>query len=122
MTLGDWRKKIPGKYGFIDTKGKVRVKLIYDEAKDFKNGYAEVRINNKWGVINMDGKIVISIKYDELHRGDTFKDLFTIYKKGEFISDLGIYNSEFIGYVVALLDKRQFNMVKDHCERSNFPN
>jgi len=97
MTLGDWRKKIPGKYGFIDTKNKVRINLIYDEAKDFKNGYAEVRINKNWGVINIDGKIVIPIKYEEINRSrfDRFKDLFGIYKNGEFIGYVDVNGAEY---------------------------
>lgn len=87
MTLGDWRKKIPGKYGYIDTEGKVRIDLIFDEAKNFKNGYAEVRIKNKWGVINKHGMVVIPVKYDEIQRS-RYKDLFEVYS-----------NNKFIGYV-----------------------
>lgn len=101
MTLGNWRKKIPGKYGFIDTKGKIRINLIYDEAKDFKDGYAEVCFNNKWGVINKNGKVVIPIKYSKISR-TRYKDLFEIYNYDKFIGYIDTNGVEYFNEKFAL--------------------
>ena len=57
-----------GKYGFIDTTGKVVIEPQYDHVwEDFyKNNYAIVEINGKYGVIDKTGKFVIEPKYDHI--------------------------------------------------------
>ncbi len=40
----------------------------YDEAGNFDNGFAFVRINEKWGVINHKGVLIISPKYEKIER------------------------------------------------------
>jgi hypothetical protein len=54
-----------GKYGFINMNGEEIISPIYDEIKDFNNGYASFRVNNKWGLINSLGKETIKSIYDE---------------------------------------------------------
>jgi hypothetical protein len=54
-----------GKFGYIDTTGKLVIKLKYDFAKEFHNGLAGVEIKNKWGYINRKGELVIPPIYDE---------------------------------------------------------
>jgi hypothetical protein len=54
-----------GKYGFVNMDGEEIISPIYDEIKDFNNGYASFRINNKWGLINSFGKETINSSYDE---------------------------------------------------------
>ena len=54
-----------GKYGFVNMDGEEIIPPIYDEIKDFNNGYASFRINNKWGLINSLGKETINSSYDE---------------------------------------------------------
>lgn len=62
------------KYGFIDPKGKIIIPAIYDNAKHFEFGMAEVNIGatwneidfvgGKWGAIDKQGKVLVPIKFD----------------------------------------------------------
>lgn len=55
-----------GRWGFIDSDGRKICDCIYSEAKDFKNGYASVKLTRsfveKWGSINRKGDIIIPIE------------------------------------------------------------
>ncbi|HTL81768.1 MAG TPA: WG repeat-containing protein [Bacteroidia bacterium] len=52
-----------GKYGFMDTTGKIIVSPVYASAMDFQNGLAAVCNNSKWGFIDKTGKEVIPIRF-----------------------------------------------------------
>lgn len=60
-----------GKWGYINTAGKVVIPLQYDEAQDFgDNGLAMVGVgplykHNHYGYINKQGEVVIPLTYDE---------------------------------------------------------
>ncbi|OJJ20266.1 hypothetical protein BKI52_17520 [marine bacterium AO1-C] len=45
-----------GKWGFIDNSGKLIIDFKYDEVRDFKKGYVQVRIGKKRFYINKEGK------------------------------------------------------------------
>ena len=45
-----------GKWGFIDEAGKLIINFRYDEVRDFKKGYVQVRIGEKRFYINKEGK------------------------------------------------------------------
>jgi hypothetical protein len=47
-----------GKEGFIDKKGKIAIKPIFDSVAPFKNGLAKAKIGNKEGYIDKTGKFV----------------------------------------------------------------
>ncbi len=53
-------------YGYINTDGKMVIPAIYEEAKDFENGIAPVKLNGKWGIIDKSGKTVVQFKYDNV--------------------------------------------------------
>lgn len=53
-----------GKWGYMDAKGNVIVKPQYDNAYQFSDGLAAVRLKGKGGYIDASGKIAIPIKYD----------------------------------------------------------
>ena len=55
--------KSDGKYGFIDSHGKLLIPATFDEATGFSDGLAAVAINRKWGYIDETGKIIIELKY-----------------------------------------------------------
>jgi hypothetical protein len=56
-----------GKWGFIDTTGKVIINFQYDEAWEFSSGRAAVRKGEKWGYIDKNGNLVIGYKYETNH-------------------------------------------------------
>ena len=54
------------KWGFIDTAGKEAIPFIYENADNFSEGFASVKLNGKWGFINKTGKEITPIKYDSV--------------------------------------------------------
>jgi hypothetical protein len=42
-------------FGFINTSGDEVIPLIYSNAKDFRDGFAEVELNGKWIKIDRNG-------------------------------------------------------------------
>lgn len=61
--------KQDGKYGYIDEKGKVIIKPVYLQAKQFAEGVAPVKIQEGiWGIINTKGEVTATWKnVDEIH-------------------------------------------------------
>ena len=59
--------KQKGKWGFIDTKGKVVLPFQYDKADSFSEGLAAVVTadTDKYGYINTKGEMVIPPKYEK---------------------------------------------------------
>jgi hypothetical protein len=51
------------KEGYIDKKGKVVIKPVFDEADEFNNGIAWVSIGRKSGYIDRKGKWIWSYTY-----------------------------------------------------------
>lgn len=54
-----------GKYGYIDAKGTVAINPQFDEATDFADGLAAVRLGAKWGFVDDDGKYVVNPQFDD---------------------------------------------------------
>ncbi len=59
--------EINGKYGFIDTTGKIVVEPQFDDIWDIGNGFFVVEVNNKDGVLNKSGQIVIEPQFDNVY-------------------------------------------------------
>ena len=57
--------KIDGKYGFIDSRGKMLIAPQFDRTSGFSEGLAVVRIGAKSGFINSTGEVVIAPQFDE---------------------------------------------------------
>ena len=83
-----------GKWGYVDTSGKVIVPTIYDECHivggdgynfglaTFNNGLEAVCKDGKWGYIDITGKVVIPFIYDY---AENFNDgLATVEKDGKW--------------------------------------
>lgn len=67
--------KVKGKWGFIDSKGKLKVKPQFDEALEFSEGMAAVKLKNRWGFIDQSGKITIKPQFENVesfHEGFAF--------------------------------------------------
>jgi hypothetical protein len=57
------------KWGYIDTKGNVVVKPQFEQADDFAEGLAAVKLNGKYGIIDKKGNFVISPRLDSVPGG-----------------------------------------------------
>lgn len=51
--------------GYMDKTGRIVIKPQFDEAKDFSEGLAVVRIGHKYGYIDKTGRMVITPQFDE---------------------------------------------------------
>ncbi|HYG14182.1 MAG TPA: WG repeat-containing protein [Bacteroidia bacterium] len=47
-----------GKYGYIDSSGKLIIECQFEYAMPFENGIAKIQLNNLWGKIDRTGKII----------------------------------------------------------------
>ncbi len=56
--------KRDGKYGFIDSKGRLRVANRYEGIGQFREGLAPIKILGKWGYVNNLDKIIINPSYE----------------------------------------------------------
>ena len=57
------------KYGYVDTKGAWAIDTIYDDARDFGNGLARVKVDEKWHFIEHNGNVVSRFNYDDILTG-----------------------------------------------------
>jgi hypothetical protein len=64
--------KKEGKYGYLNAEGTTVLPNIYEDAYNFNEGLAKVKMNNLWGFINTKAKEIISIKYEKV--GHFFSD------------------------------------------------
>lgn len=55
------------KYGFKDNRGNIRIPARYDEARDFSEGLAAVKINGRWGFIDHHSAYVVEPQYRRAH-------------------------------------------------------
>ncbi|WP_333819049.1 WG repeat-containing protein [Ohtaekwangia sp.] len=55
-----------GKYGFIDSQGRLRIANRYEGVQKFSEGLAPAKIRGHWGYINHQDQIAIQPAYDEV--------------------------------------------------------
>ncbi len=55
-----------GQYGFVDSKGRLRIANRYDDIRSFKEELAAVKILGKWGFINHSDNIAVQPVYEEV--------------------------------------------------------
>ena len=53
------------KWGYIDKRGKRIISCKYDDARDFSEGLAAIKLNERWGYIDKNGDQIISCVYDD---------------------------------------------------------
>ena len=56
------------KWGFVDEDRKEIISFIYDDAREFSEGFAAVKLNGKWGFIDETDKEVILFIYDDARK------------------------------------------------------
>ena len=100
-------------WGFIDEKGNVIIAPKFEDAEEYSEGLAVVKIKGKYGYTDKTGKLIISSDYDEafpFHEGHAIVELKDklgmINRNGEFIippryEDLGRLEG---GFTYFLLD------------------
>jgi hypothetical protein len=71
--LGEWsegliaaRAESNGRYGYMNRSGRFVVAPQFDEADEFADGLAHVRIANKHGFIDRSGRFIIPLKFDDV--------------------------------------------------------
>ncbi|MEM7575316.1 MAG: WG repeat-containing protein [Bacteroidota bacterium] len=52
--------------GFIDTRSRLVIPAIYNDAGDFQDGHAWVRQGDQYGLIDRSGKLVVPLQYERL--------------------------------------------------------
>lgn len=55
-----------GRFGFIDSRGRLRIANRYEAVQNFSEGYAAVKILGKWGFINLQDNIAVQPVYEEV--------------------------------------------------------
>ncbi len=82
-------EKRAGKYGYVDSRGKVLLDFIWDDAYPFSEGCAVVKRHGKYGAINRRGKVVIPFDYEWLEMFHEGLARFQKNKKTGFINRAG---------------------------------
>jgi hypothetical protein len=83
---------VGGKSGFIDRTGRVVVKPLFDEVKDFSEGLAAVRLGLNWGYIDESGYFTIPLQFAW---AENFSDGFAVVSKGQDSRGLIDHNGSF---------------------------
>lgn len=55
---------VNGKWGFITDEGKEQIPFVYEEAHDFKEGLAAVKVDGLWGFIGYTGMMIVKPMYN----------------------------------------------------------
>lgn len=87
--------EVDGKYGYINTDGKMVIQPIYDDADDFEGGFAEVELGDEDMLIDRDGNV-------KMRSANMFTDY--IAKTGNWLIGISDTGSEF-GLRTGLYDR-----------------
>ncbi|MBT1705080.1 WG repeat-containing protein [Chryseosolibacter indicus] len=72
--------KKDGKYGFIDSRSRLRIANRYDNVRPFNEGLAPIKLLGRWGFINKEDRIAVQPLYDDV---SPFKNGFSVVRKGD---------------------------------------
>jgi hypothetical protein len=70
-----------GRFGFIDSQGRLRIANRYEGVQKFSEGFAPAMIRGRWGYINREDNIAIQPAYEEV---GGFKNGFALVKQKGF--------------------------------------
>lgn len=107
-------------WGFVDSQGKIIIEPKFEEAFNFHDGLAKVRLNGYFGFIDPTGKLVIPNKFESaehFHNGVAIAKnggfSFYINKKGEtlFGGYLVLHDFQKDGYATVLTRTGEFLIV-----------
>lgn len=57
-----------GKYGFVDSRGRLRIANRYDGAGDFHEGLAPIKLIGKWGFVDTGDQVVVNPNFESVGR------------------------------------------------------
>ncbi len=78
-----------GKWGYIDTDGKLMVGYDFDEVDFFYDGLSVASKNNKYGFINKKGTVVVNFDYDDVDRFENGSAIVHVKDKATIINRIG---------------------------------
>lgn len=70
------------KWGFANPDGKFLIKPLFEEAKEYSDGYAYIKYGGKWGIINTTPAYVVNPMYDDIESFGA--DLDIVSKDGKY--------------------------------------
>lgn len=102
-----------GKYGFINTQGKLMIPAMYNEVGPFQEGLAVVSKDDKFGIIDKKNQMIIDFQFDEILE---FVNNRAIVRKGEkygLIDRLGklVFPLEFDD--ISLIAQNLYSVIQD---------
>ncbi len=53
-------------WGFLDQNGRLAIRPIFEDVRDFRHGLAAVQWQGKWGFINVNGRMAVPPRYDSV--------------------------------------------------------
>jgi len=84
--------KIKGRTGFINASNRVEHVLpVYDDARNFSEGLAAVRLAKYWGYVDLNGNLAIPLKYQE---AGSFKDGIARVKYNDRYINIDMWGNE----------------------------
>lgn len=69
-----------GKYGFVDSQGRVAVRPRFDMVKGMVGGAAAFRLDGRWGIVGRNGRVLVEPAFDD---ADILSDGMIAVAKGE---------------------------------------
>lgn len=84
--------KKEGKWGFVDTEGKMCITPQFEDARSFSNGYAAVKKDHMWGFVDVSGNIVIEPVFQEAMDMNSSGNIFVKENGGWKLISLYRYN------------------------------
>lgn len=58
------------KWGYLNTRGEIKIPAVYDDYSNFRNGLATVKKNGFWGVINAQNQVIVPFEYQDVSIND----------------------------------------------------
>lgn len=74
--------KKDGKFGFVDSQGRLRIANRYEGIKPFREGLAAIKILGRWGFVNHAERIAVQPVYDDV--GPFISGLAIVKQKGQY--------------------------------------
>ena len=100
-----------GKWGYIDRTGKISIRPQFDDAGDFSEELARVKIGEKWGYIDKTGHIIIEPRFDDARDFSEQRACVMLKNASTFERNWGYIDKK--GRMVI---KLQFNFAEDFSE------